>query len=279
MWYYYLTSEEHRAVDNCHALPPRLLARHNMDSTTANNSTAPDSAAFGNVRNDSATFRNIPKTAEDFRTVQKDSEGIGTMPKGAERGENHSLTVREVARMFEAAGVARTERSITNWCQQNRTGVARLDAYFDPNERRYYITPQSVEHAIAEENAKAAKAAPDVNTSRTNVPNAAEPFRTPADDVHDDHATFPSSEKESQTISTLEAEVMDLRITNRAKDYFIDQLKHERETFVEKLTGASHRIGELETKLLQIENPSHTARDGRPALEDRPTGAPPPSGL
>jgi hypothetical protein len=59
--------------------------------------------------------------------------------------------------MFEDAGVARTERSITNWCQLNAQGIARLDAYYDPNERKYFITPQSVELAIAEEKAKAAR--------------------------------------------------------------------------------------------------------------------------
>ncbi|HWX21513.1 MAG TPA: hypothetical protein VN578_16550 [Candidatus Binatia bacterium] len=70
--------------------------------------------------------------------------------------------MREVARMFEAAGVARTERSITNWCQPNKSGMARLDSYFDPNERKYYISPQSVDLAIAEEKAKAVKnQAPD----------------------------------------------------------------------------------------------------------------------
>ena len=53
--------------------------------------------------------------------------------------------------MFETAGVARTERSIINWCQPNRQGIARLDSYYDPNERKYYITPQSVETAIQEE--------------------------------------------------------------------------------------------------------------------------------
>ena len=79
------------------------------------------------------------------------------VPQISERKESHTLTVREVARMFEAAGVPRTERSIVNWCQLNRTGIARLDSYFDPNERRYFISPQSVEQAIAEEKAKAAK--------------------------------------------------------------------------------------------------------------------------
>ena len=105
------------------------------------------SADFGSIRNDSELFSTVRNVTEEFRSV----------PQISERKESHTLTVREVARMFEAAGVARTERSIVNWCQPNRTGIARLDSYFDPNERRYYISPQSVEQAIAEEKAKAAK--------------------------------------------------------------------------------------------------------------------------
>jgi hypothetical protein len=46
-----------------------------------------------------------------------------------------------------------------NWCQHNALGVGKLDAYFDPNERKYFITPESVELAIAEEMAKAASKA------------------------------------------------------------------------------------------------------------------------
>src|SRR6266852_771497 len=87
--------------------------------------------------------------------VPNGSASFGKVPNVSERKENHTLTVREVAQMFESAGVARTERSITNWCQPNKSGIARLDAYFDPNEMRYFITPQSVESAIAEEKAKA----------------------------------------------------------------------------------------------------------------------------
>ena len=62
------------------------------------------------------------------------------MRNAAERTEQHTLTVREVARFFEQAGVPRTERSIINWCRLNRHGVARLDSFFDENEGRYYIT-------------------------------------------------------------------------------------------------------------------------------------------
>ena len=71
------------------------------------------------------------------------------------------------------AGVTRTERSIINWCRSNRQGVARLDAFFDENVGRYYITQQSVTRAIEEERAKqpAGGAAP---VSEPEIPNRSE---------------------------------------------------------------------------------------------------------
>ena len=115
------------------------------------------STEFRAVRNDSEGFRKVPNVSESFGSLPHGSEAFRSFPNASERKENHTLTVREASRMFEAAGVARTERSIINWCQPNKTGIARLDCYFDPNERKYFITPQSVELAIAEEKAKAAK--------------------------------------------------------------------------------------------------------------------------
>ena len=151
--------------------------------------------------------------------------------------------MREVARMFEAASVARTERSIVNWCQLNRTGIARLDSYFDPNERRYYISPQSVEQAIAEEKAKATKHK-DTSEAFGNVPPAAETARN-AKLTADDELR----------VKDLEREIMDLKITNRAKEMHIDRMQKEREDFFDQLLAASRKVGELETRLLQIESP------------------------
>jgi hypothetical protein len=133
-----------------------------MDQNSQNQSGAvpQDSAEFGSVRKDSATFGNVPHDAATFGKMPYDSEKFRNVPQASERKENHTLTVREVARLFEAAGVARSERSIVNWCQPNRQGIPRLDSYYDPNERKYFITPQSVEAAIAEEKAKAASKTP-----------------------------------------------------------------------------------------------------------------------
>lgn len=193
----------------------------------------------------SEPFGNVPQASETFGKVRNDSESFRSVPHPSERKENHSLTVREAARMFETAGVARTERSITNWCQMNAQGIARLDAYFDPNERKYYITPQSVELAIAEEKAKAAKAnAPSEPFG--NVPQGSESKTTPPE-------AHPGAD--SERVRKLEKELMDAIILNKGKDFLIDRLEKERDGFFGQLLDASRKMGELETKLLQLELP------------------------
>ena len=97
----------------------------------------PTPQPFGSLPNDSAGFGNVPNATELFPTLRNPSE----------RTENHTLTVREVTRMFEVAGVARTERSIINWCQPNPQGVARLDAFYDPNDRRWFFQENCEEPA------------------------------------------------------------------------------------------------------------------------------------
>lgn len=194
-------------------------------------------------------FRNVPNNSENFGNVPKDTETFRTVPNLSERKENHTLSVREVARMFEAAGVVRTERSIINWCQPNKLGVSRLDSYFDPNERKYFITLQSVEPAIKEEQAKVAK-----------YVDGSEPVGTLQKRAEGQPDTKEaSSDGQKESIKTFQQELMDLKITNRAKDLHIEQLHKERESFVEKLIITSRKVGELEAKLLQLEAPSSKA--------------------
>lgn len=188
--------------------------------------TQPISEPVRKLPNHSESFGTIPNTAEDFRTL----------PQASERKENHTLTVREVARMFELAGVARTERSIINWCQPGKLGVPRLDCYFDPNEHRYFITGQSVELAIKEEQGKAKQPAVGTEAERLgNVPKGTESIREQ-----------PNGDK----TKSLEQEVLDLKIMNKGKDFLIEQMRKEREGFFTQLMQANRRVGELETKLL-----------------------------
>jgi hypothetical protein len=54
----------------------------------------------------------------------------------------------------------------------------------------------------------------------------------------------------------LERENLDLKITNRGKDFLIEQMQKERTGFFDQLLTANRKVGELETKLLlQIESP------------------------
>ena len=202
------------------------------------------SADFGRVPNPSESFRSVPHPSETFGTVPKGSEPFRTVPKVSARKENHTLTVRDAARMFEAAGVARTERSIINWCQPNRMGVPRLDCYFDPNERKYYLSSESVERAIQEEMQKATRIN-EPSESFGSVPKASETSNSNSESVGTDKGT----------VRELERELTDLKIANRGKDFFIEQLQKERDNILGRLVESSRKNGELETRLLQLEGP------------------------
>jgi len=215
-------------IDSNDSLPleeaPRPLPNHSEE--------------FGNLPQPSATFRTVPNNAETFRSL----------PKPIERTDRHTMTVREAARMFETAGVARTERSIINWCQPNRQGVTRLDCYFDPNERRYYITHESVNRAMEEELARVVKSPESPSAGTNELPNRSEATRTTK--------TEQTSERDTERVRELEKEVLDLKITNRGKDFFIEQLQKEREHFaterrhyVDELITSNRKLGELETRL------------------------------
>ena len=201
---------------------------------------------FGQVSQIAGISSEVPQASVDFRTVPNAAAEFGKVPQAAERRENHTLTVRETARMFEAASVARTERTIINWCQPNRQGMARLDSYYDPNDRKYYITPQSVETVIQEEIQRAKKAA---------EPPASEPFGSPVKPGKHSQAEATAQATDENLFQELEREIMDLKIANRGKDYLIDQLKGERSGFFEKLLSANRKMGELETKLHQLPSP------------------------
>ena len=199
-----------------------------------------DAEVFRIVPQGAEGFGNVPKVSEIFRTFPNASETFRTIRKGAEKTEHHTLTVRESTRLFEQAGVPRTERSIVNWCQQNPQGFARLDAFYDMNERRYFITPQSVDLAIKEEQAK--QAAAGIPPTANAVPeSAARRSETP-----------PLSSEDGATVKELERKMRDLEIATRAKDYYIDRLETDRTKTVEQLVGMSRYVGELETQLLQL---------------------------
>jgi len=200
----------------------------------------------GHIPQNTEVQFDIPEAAAEFRTVPYDADEFGKVPQIAERNENQTLTVRETARMFETAGVARTERSIINWCQPNRQGITRLDSYYDPNERKYYITPQSVEAVIQEEIQRA---------NKSSEAPASEAFGSSVAHVKHSPTTVMAKAADERKVQEMEREIMDLKIANRGKDYLIGELNKERKSFFNQLLAANRTVGQLETKLNQLDEP------------------------
>jgi hypothetical protein len=88
------------------------------------------------------------------QSPHEESERFRTAPLCSESHEGFTITIREAARLFEEAGVPRTERAITKWCNLNARGVTRLDCCYSESERKYYITPESIERVTVEERKK-----------------------------------------------------------------------------------------------------------------------------
>lgn len=68
-------------------------------------------------------------------------------------------------------------------------------------------------------------------------------------------ATVMTKATDERKLQELEREIMDLKIANRGKDDLIDQLKGEGTGFFEKLMSANRTVGQLETKLHQLDGP------------------------
>lgn len=223
------------------------------------------SESFGSVPHASENVGKVPQPSASFGTVPQPAEEFRTARQTASRMENHTLTVREAARRFEAAGVARTERSIVNWCQPVPQGVPRLDAYYEVNERKWFITPESVARAIAEEQAKAPRQ-PEL------VPTRSETVRKPTEDTR---KGTPDTGHDTDHTRALEREVMDLKILNGGKDYVIEQMRKERDGFIQQVVQAHRKVGQLESELKQLAAPkariphrAEAADEGSETIDD-----------
>ncbi len=194
----------------------------------------------GSVPQPSASFGNAPQSAAAFRS----------MPPVAVKTESHILTVKEVARMFEAAGVSRIERTIVNWCHPNQFGIARLDAYYDPNERRHLITPQSVERAISEEQARAQNAKPK---EQPDVRHDAEP------ETKSSSRALP----ESEALEELRFKLRESEISSKVKDQYIAKLEERYDSTQKEILSYSRTLGQLETRLLQLEGPEEKSSEAK----------------
>jgi hypothetical protein len=197
----------------------------------------------------------------------------------ATRTEAHTLTTREVMKMFEAAGIPRAQRSIERYCQQGD-----LDCLPDAIERRQYITQASVDTLIGQLKELAA---------RHQKTNAEQMSQTDGDDTERQPTTSatredvkqgtPEKRGEKQAVGeyeqriaelearnkALENDKFNLEIDKRARDQIVgmlrEQMSQQTQVFSTELTQQSRRVGQLETEMRQLMAPR---RDRRPTRDD-----------
>jgi len=171
----------------------------------------------------------------------------------------YTLTVEEASRIFSDAGVPRSPRTIDRYCKSGHLVCMKIET--DRNEK-YLITEDSVTERITElqQVAPTGHVQTEHDTSR-HVETQQDMSRHDAT-----HQQLSDDEKRrlEVRIKELELENIDLKIANRGKDYFVEELKNERERFeaerkemVQQLIHHSHRVGELEGVIrhAQIEAP------------------------
>jgi hypothetical protein len=169
----------------------------------------------------------------------------------------YTLTVEEASRLFSDAGVPRSPRTIDRYCKSGHLVCMKIET--ERNEK-YLITPDSVTERIIELQQVAPTS--HVETERdTSRHVETQPDMSRHDTTHE-QVTNDEKTKLEERIKELERENFDLQITNRAKDYFVDELKKDRQYFeavrqdmTQKLIEQSQRVGELQVKVHRLEAP------------------------
>jgi hypothetical protein len=192
------------------------------------------------------------------------------------RREEHNLTTREALQLFEAAGLPRNQRSIERYCADGK-----LDAFFDSDEQRYYISRASAERLIG--HLLEIKARHDaVSPVGPSVSDGIRPGATQSRQVHGEH-TAPPPQPDVTKLKELEDKLFNLEVDKRATEkvnnILREQIKEDRaqyfqqlQEFVKELSDTKQLVGELQTQVKRLEAPkpgtaATPTTAGRPVTE------------
>ena len=149
---------------------------------------------------------------------------------------DYSISVEEASSRCFEAGVPRSPRTLMRYCAHGHLDCSKVDT--ERNEK-YLISRSSLDRRIQEllQVATTGHVESQRDTTRHDAPSR--------DTSRSDEQSAELTEKVKQ----LEAENLDLKITNRAKDQLIQMVREERVGFIDQLTAASRRMGQLEERL------------------------------
>lgn len=175
----------------------------------------------------------------------------------------HKLTVKAASALFAEFGVPRSPRSVQGFCKDGHIDCVRVKG---PNGDRYFVNRQSVEHYATE-----LKQIEEVGKISSDDPFAQErePARGSAqpraevviekiiEHISDDDR----GQKLDDVIKVLREENLNLKIDNRGKEQFINQLVQDRTMLMESVQEVNYKLGAAETRLHQLEAPREAVRD------------------
>jgi len=182
----------------------------------------------------------------------------------------YTLGAEAASRLFLEAGVPRSPRTIDRYCKSGHLVCMKVDT--ERNEK-YLITSESVAARIKELQQAIpsghVETQPDMSRHVESSPDMSR------HDSINDQNTIEEKKKLEKRLAELERENLDLKITNRGKDYFVEELKKDkekleeaREKIVQQLVAQSFRVGELEG-IIQVHKLEAPRRDEQSAAEQQ----------
>jgi hypothetical protein len=177
---------------------------------------------------------------------------------GGETGLDTSrfrLTIEEASQLFADAGVPRSPRTITRFCQLGDLDCLRVET---EKNFKWLIDRSSAEKRITElqQAINFTKKPYQDTSSYVETNNETQPDMSRHDELPVYHT---QDEKENEELrrqrEELETEVMHLRIDRAAKEQVINQMVAERQEWMSQMQDMSYRLGQATMKIEMLEAP------------------------
>lgn len=175
----------------------------------------------------------------------------------------HELTTKAASALFAEFGVPRSPRSVQGFCKDGHIDCIRVKG---PRGDQYFASRESVEHYATElkQIEEVGKLSTEDSFAQEREParDSAQPrevARDPVTPVADDEAE--SAVELPSTTKTLREEIFNLRIDNRGKEQFINQLVQDRNSLMQAVQEVNYRLGVAETRVQQLEAPRAEVRN------------------
>jgi len=175
----------------------------------------------------------------------------------------HELTTKAASALFAEFGVPRSPRSVQGFCRDGHIDCIRVKG---PRGDQYFANRESVERYATElkQIEEVGKFSTEDSFAQEREParDSAQPreaAREPVTPATDDEADSDVDLK--SVIQILREENLNLRIDNRGKEQFINQIVQDRNSLMQAVQDANYRLGVAETRVQQLEAPRAAVRN------------------